>query len=315
MKNTVKKIIKTASFILLVVLCFSLLTPVFQKKSTEGAWNYTTKVNGFRNLDENSLDMIVFGSSHAYCSFVPSVLSEHGISSYVLATQQQPSYISYHYMKEALKTQKPKVIVYETFMIRSSEYVPDDSVIYDAANQLPLSVNKLEMLRAATKGKKAGEKLPFYLTLLKYHNRYGDLTDEDFYYDPSADSDEYSGYVYLESAKPVEAITLENPDETWAICDRDLEYLGKMAKLCEENGIKFVLAYAPYVVGDDSIGDLNAIAEYAEKNEISFYNGYKEFDSLTLDLETVFYGTNHLNYSGATKFSHAFAKYIAEYIN
>ena len=74
MKNTVKKIIKAAAFILLVVLCFSLLTPVFQKKSTEGAWNYTTKVNGFRNLEENSLDMIVFGSSHAYCSFVPSVL-------------------------------------------------------------------------------------------------------------------------------------------------------------------------------------------------------------------------------------------------
>ena len=139
MKNKVLKIIKAAAFIALTAMIIVLITPVFQKKNINGAWNYTVKVNAFKNLEKDILDVIFFGSSHAYCSFVPSEFDKYGLDSYVLATQQQTSAMSYYYMVEALKTQSPSVIVYETYMIGEKEYIPEDSVIYDAADQLPMS--------------------------------------------------------------------------------------------------------------------------------------------------------------------------------
>lgn len=310
MKITAKKIIKTASFILLVVLCFSVLTPIFQKKSIQGAWNYTTKVNAFKNLEKDSLDVIVFGSSHAYCSFVPSVFSNYGISSYVLATQQQSAAMSYYYMEEALKTQSPSVIVYETYMISDKAYVPEDSVIYDAADQLPFSLTKLRLIHTSVNGKKIGERLPFYLTLLKFHNRYSTLTDDDFYYDPDSAADEYRGYVCLEDSKPVKPEMLTDANATGEICDADAEYLDKMIKLCEENGIKLVLAYSPYSVPQEKIASLNAVAKYAEENNIPFYNGHELYESFDLDFNNDFYDSNHLNFSGASKFSDKFCEYL-----
>ena len=310
MKNKVLKIIKAAAFIALTAMIIVLITPVFQKKNINGAWNYTVKVNAFKNLEKDSLDVIFFGSSHAYCSFVPSEFDKYGLDSYVLATQQQTSAMSYYYMVEALKTQSPSVIVYETYMIGEKEYIPEDSVIYDAADQMPMSLNKLRLIHASVKDKKFGDRLPFYLTILKFHNRYSSLTNDDFYYDPDAAVDEYRGYVYLEDAKPLEDTKLTDAGEAGTICAVDKMYLDKMAKLCEENNIKFVLAYSPYPIPQEKVASLNAVAEYADDRCIPFFDGNRLYDSFGLDSEKDFYDSNHLNYSGAVKFSDSFAEFI-----
>lgn len=49
-----------------------------------------------------------FGPSHAYAAFSPlAIWEETGIRSYVFATQQQPLWATYTYIKEALKKQSP----------------------------------------------------------------------------------------------------------------------------------------------------------------------------------------------------------------
>ncbi|GAK74794.1 hypothetical protein JCM19296_372 [Nonlabens ulvanivorans] len=64
------------------------------------------------------------GSSHAFCTFNPAIFfKENGIKGYVFASNEQPLWLSYHYLIEVLKTQKPEVIVLETFYIsENNEY-------------------------------------------------------------------------------------------------------------------------------------------------------------------------------------------------
>ena len=60
-------------------------------------------------LEEYSMDILFMGTSHTYYGFNPSVIYEKtGLNSYVFAGECQPMSITYHYFKEALKTQSPK---------------------------------------------------------------------------------------------------------------------------------------------------------------------------------------------------------------
>ena len=299
---------RTVICLLIAVLCFSVATHVCQSKEIHGQWNYTVKMDGFKNLKHNSLDLMFFGSSHTYCTFMPSVMSKYGIKSYVLATEQQTADMSYYYMREALKTQKPKVIVYETFMI--GDFIPPDQTMYTALNPLPPSINKIEMTHAIIGKRKLIHELPFYFTIFKYYNRINDLTYDDFFYNPFTAHDPYSGYVYLTDSKPVERVEIKHPNKTAKLSKRDKTYLDKIVKLCEDNDIKLVLAYAPYMVSDNEIDDLNAVKEYAKEKHIPFFDGYDRFDSFDFDLDSDFLDIGHLNFRGAAKVTNEFARYI-----
>ena len=111
-KKIYKSIIAIIVFVFLFVAMFSFISEILCRKSLGGAWNYTEKIAGFYNSQDNEYDVMFFGSSNTYCSFNPLVFyEESGVKSYILATQNQPVWAPYTYMKESLKTQKPKLLV------------------------------------------------------------------------------------------------------------------------------------------------------------------------------------------------------------
>lgn len=294
--------IRVAVFFCLVVLIFSSLTNIFQRKTLDGKWNYTVKVNSFFNMKSNSLDMIAFGSSHAYCTVDPNVLQDkYGIQSYVLATQQQPISASYYYIKEALKTQMPKVILLETFMVHCKDHTVNDAVIYDAIDPLPLSLNKLQMINSLTHDRV--DIVPFYLTLFKYHSRWSELNNEDFLHRNEEDYDEYKGFVSLEDVTKVKFNEINNNIPSAAINEEDLKYLEKIVALSKENGIKLVFFFAPFPITNEDIPSLYAVEKYTSNNQIPFINGWEIFSDIKLDLSKDFYDSSHLNRYGAEKFT------------
>lgn len=101
--------------------------------------------SGFYNEKRNTLDVLAFGSSHAYASINPiEIWDKTGIQSYVLATSNQPIWITYYYMKEALKFQKPKVMILDVHMIvdYDKEY-GTEAMNYTALNEMKFSKTKL----------------------------------------------------------------------------------------------------------------------------------------------------------------------------
>ena len=157
-----KETIRTAVFLLLalaLVLCACL---VFDRKT---ACRYTEKINGFFNEPPDSMDLLCFGSSRMYCTMNPLVLHhETGLSAYVLATQQQPLAATELYMKESLRSQRPRVLLLEATMAFYDTEGAGEGALRDCLDPLPWSENKREIIRTLVP---EGERASYYFPFLK----------------------------------------------------------------------------------------------------------------------------------------------------
>ncbi|HPZ60348.1 MAG TPA: hypothetical protein PK645_07420, partial [Bacillota bacterium] len=168
MMQTIKRIAGTIGFVLIFLLILSGASDLLMHKQIEGRWNMTAKVVGFYNEEPDSFDVMFFGSSHMYCSVDPAVFYEEtGLKSYVFATQQQPLWITYHYMIEALKTQRPELLVVETHMAVQEEDYMDEATNHTAIDPIPMSKNKLDMIFASVP---KGERRFYIFNIMKYHD-------------------------------------------------------------------------------------------------------------------------------------------------
>ena len=97
----------------------------------------------------DTIDVLFVGSSHTYCGINPNVLWRgEGIAAYNFTSGGQPLWTSYYYINEALKSQKPSLIVLDmlyTFVDYDNGYRPKEQ---NTLNPLYPSFNKLNMVRA-----------------------------------------------------------------------------------------------------------------------------------------------------------------------
>lgn len=309
--NKCKQVLRCICFLVIAGVIFAGLTNVFERKTITGVWNYTAKVNGYFNAQPDTIDVVCFGSSHMYCSINPIVLEKkYGISAYVLATQQQTVKASYYYMLEALKTQSPKVFIFETFMVNWDKKNLTDAIIADATEPLPMSLNKLQMIADLTKGREP--KVPYFLTLFKYHDRWKELQRQDFTFERKEMSDATKGYVYLEDATPVTKNLFDQPPVINDICSEDLEYLEKMVALCRENNIQLILLYAPFSMDESNYNTCYTVEHFADEHELDFINGYELITTIDFDFDKDFYDVGHMNCNGSSKLTEYVGNYLID---
>lgn len=309
--NKCKQVLRCICFLVIAGVIFAGLTNVFERKTITGVWNYTAKVNGYFNAQPDTIDVVCFGSSHMYCSINPIVLEKkYGISAYVLATQQQPVKASYYYMLQALKNQSPKVFIFETFMVNWDKKNLTDAIIADATEPLPMSLNKLQMIADLTEGREP--KIPYFLTLFKYHDRWKELQRQDFTFERKEMSDATKGYVYLEEATPVTKNLFDQPPVINDICSEDLEYLEKMVALCRENNIQLILLYAPFSMDESNYNTCYTVEHFADEHELDFINGYELITTIDFDFDKDFYDVGHMNCNGSSKLTEYVGNYLID---
>ena len=90
-------------------------------------------------------------------------------------------------------------------------------------------------------------------------------------------------------------------------------YLDKMRRLCEDNGIEFVLVKSPSLYPHWYEEWDQQIVDYAEKYGLDYFNYEKLADEIGIDYSTDTYDAGlHLNLSGAEKLSKYFGEYLTE---
>lgn len=300
----IKQGIKTIVFLAIFLILFYEANEVLKRKTLGGAWNFSIKTGGFYNLEENSLDYIAVGSSHCYCSINPLVVwEESGLKGYVLSSQQQPVKASYYYIKEALKTQRPKVVILESYMAGINMENPEEGVVRDAYEYLKPSLNRMEMVHELAPEE---NKMEYYIDFIKYHSRWNEVTIDDFKKDYKKKIDDYRGYVFLTESAEQEKTELKPTDEIKFIEGENLIYMEKIVELSRKYDFRLVLYYAPYIGDETVLAAVNGVREFAEENNLVFLNGFEMLDKL--DFKTDFYDKGHVNYRGAEKDS----MYLAE---
>ena len=104
MKTRKREALALTVSLLVLALVLSFLTRLMTPKQHDfgSTWGH------YLSEEEDSLDLIFFGSSLVYCDVVPAVLwEETGLTGYVLAGPEQTIPMTYYYVREALTPSPP----------------------------------------------------------------------------------------------------------------------------------------------------------------------------------------------------------------
>lgn len=313
MKDKLKFFYKTLAFLVLLGVILYPVQRVMARKSLEGAWDMTNKVAGFYNEEEDQFEVMFFGPSHAYAAFSPLVIwEETGVKSYVFATQQQPLWATYTYIKEALKTQSPSLIVLECRMAwGDKEYYiegndgKDIGITYSYMDELPLSRNKVEL--AIQSAPDWENRFGTLFNFMMYHSRWDELNRADFTFDRSQARDPYKGFVMLEpQGTPQPRPAVEGIEGTAPLLEKNRYWLEEIIKLCLEEGIELWIVKSPSNLEVEEKPLLNTVKAIAAKYGVPFHDFNEDYWSIGLT-EDMFYDAHHLDALGATRFSRYFA--------
>lgn len=313
MKDTQKFFVKTVAFLVLLGLILYPVQKVMARKSLDRPWDMTNKVGGFYN-EEDQFEVMYFGPSHAYAAFSPlAIWEETGVKSYVLATQQQPMWATYTYVKEALKTQSPALVVVEFRMAFSDqEYFAEKDTIpvsYAYMDDLALSWDKVKL---------AGQSAPDWesrfgllFNFMMYHSRWKEMHRSDFTFRRSQVRDPYKGFVMLAPQEtPQPRPPIETVGGTTPLLEKNQYWLEEIIKLCQEKGVELWLIKTPCNLELEEKPMLNTVKATAERYNVPFHDFNEDYYSMGLT-QDMFYDAHHLDALGADRFSRYFAGVLA----
>lgn len=309
--KTRRFLLQAVAFCLLFAALFFPVQELFVRKSLEKPWDMSRKISGFYNEPENEFSVMYFGSSHAYASFSPlTIWKDTGVKSYVFATQMQPMWASVTYLKEALKTQKPRLVVLECNMLYEAEPYMEDSVNHSFLDDIPLSGNKIRLARVSAE---EGRRFPLIFNFVRYHSRWSSLTAEDFSFRRGETRDPYKGFVIL--PPKVGGDRIDRWDLTGATGIRPLSakneaYLREFIDICKQNGIDLWLVKAPSNIAPENMEKMNAVAALAAAHGVPFddFNSEQAYAAIGIQADENFFDQRHMDIVGASRFSEYFAE-------
>lgn len=263
--------VRIAVFLCCTALLVFGLTVLLKDKRVTFDYDTTRKIEGFYAEEKNSLDFVFIGSSQMFTSVVPAVLwEEYGITSYDFGANEQPMYLSYYYVKEALKYQNPKAIVLEISYCKLPDY-SHEGVHRINLDDLRMGPVKLEAIFDFIP---AEERFSYIFELAKYHDTWTELNETSLEYIFADKSNPYKGYTPSlegESDGGEYNDLITETTEHAGLPDLSLEYLLKIIELTEEAGVDLVFLKTPNGT-DYNQGYYNAAGALAQKYDIPFLN-------------------------------------------
>lgn len=291
-------VVKITVFVL--ILCFTgrYLMQIFGYKDSGGGGGWAR----FYASEEESIDVMIFGSSHAHCTVDNSILwNDFGIPSFTLSAGSQELDSTYYFMRESLKTQRPKVMLVEALSVTGDGPI--------ANNETTINRNTMGMrwsgllyeyvgMLSDSAGYTEDERRRAFLKFPVVHSRYRELTRDDF------EDDIYymKGYRGSNDHNPLEAV----PEacfvtETADIEEGRREYLVKMMELCRAEGIQLIFFAAPYPLEPRNQMQFNAFELLAEEYQVPFINFNRIYQEIGFDYTQDIRDGSHVNNKGAAK--------------
>lgn len=295
--EVVKFIRKTIVFILIGIVIFVCITPIFVPKwydDNEGTKysGVSRRIKGMYNEPENTLDVVFLGNSDMYNGISTMKLwADKGITSYHIGSAQQNTWTAYYLLKDFYKTQSPKVAVIDVDFC-FNEKVGSRTCLRQVIDCMPFSLNKLQMIFDPVYKTSTNGIISYLFPLLRYHSRWTDITIEEIKNSYTTYDVPFKGYDLWKQKKNGNPKNNKIITEIPSNCK---DYLDKIVDLCEQNNTEVILVYVPTKSSwTQEKSDL--MSEYASEKGLTFidYN-LEDFDwnNNTRD------GGRHLNVYGA----------------
>lgn len=164
----------TSAILFLAIVVFSIVQLSYLYR---GEYSHTrAHVAGYYAEKKDSIDVVFTGGSYMFCSFMPmEAWHDYGMASYNFSINMLFADSYKYYIREAMKTQKPKLYVIDCGVfasgLKSSLYSASEddesiSTIHTNADALNYSLNRYDLVKKIAPGRDSS----FYLDLLYYHD-------------------------------------------------------------------------------------------------------------------------------------------------
>ena len=302
--------IKVIVFLLIFIMVLSLSGKLFVPFSNERSNQNRT----FYHLEKNSVDVLIVGSSTLLVGLSPLELwDNYGLVAYTRGGSVQIPEITYLNIKEAYKTQKPKVVVMGITML-FGEYDVDEyePFVRGGMDVKKFSWDKLEVIREIVDQSNSQNTLDYIFPLLRYHDRWKEIEWEDvehlkYKYDYMRG--QYPRYKVEKIESRAEVNKAISPEKYNV---RAWEYYKKAIDYCKMQGTDVVVVALP----DDrwTYGRYLTAKELLDEMDVDYvdFNLEEAIADMDLDWDVDFYDAHHLNPLGAKKATDYLGQFLVE---
>jgi len=296
-----KNLIKVLAFLLVGIFLFVGIYKVLSWKDTSGA--QSSVFSSIYATDDNLVDVLFLGSSHCYCTINNAILwDDYGLSTFDMAVSGQDMVSTYYCFKEALKTQKPKVVCVEMTYAGWYGYDVEGNLFRNILNY-SYSRNYYD---AVTSLMDEDRQMDVLLKIPIIHTRYKELTEYDF----TAQKVFNRGFSGSYSIGSSYRSDYDPKDDIVALKQDTEEWIYKIINLARENNIEICFFLSPFPPNEMVSGNYRALAQLADQENIPFINFLEKYDELNIDCNTDYRDVTHMNNSGAEKITDYIGKYL-----
>ena len=278
---------------------------------------------GFYYQPRDTLDVIYIGSSPVHPYWAASLAwHEYGFTSWPLATNiQQPSYTIY-LLKEAIKRQSPKAVIFELRMFTRSQAAFDERDTYEAfarnaTDNLRYSLNRYKLIKNTVKPSE--DLISYYFDIIKYHSLWKSVSKSNWGYVSFSKKDENSGHLIRDEVIDLSDSWHDYSDitELSPMPPEQEKVLRSLLDYCRENSIPALFTVNPYTdIQEETQKQFNYMKAIVEEEYgYPFINFNLLYDELDIDFARDFYNGGHMNTNGAVKFTRYLAAFLSEHYN
>ena len=266
----------------------------------------------YEKLAPGSVDVLFLGTSLIHANINPVVLWQAtGIRAYDLSGSEQSLLTTLPYLKEALRTQKPKVVALDLHMFSTKNFPLSENQKRSNLTMMPFGLPKLQAISVAT----PAPEWPMYLSPLEqFHSRWGELSRADFKVRKwRSDADNFFlGYRNVDKVVPQQA-TSTRKDVDNALYAENYRVLSDIIETAQGANAQVLL-----LVGPSSLVHLED--KWVERLKSDVARDYPKVRILETQLRTSemgvdyrkdYYDELHLNRKGAEKYSRWLGKQLA----
>lgn len=257
-----------------------------------------TSMQDYYAQKENTVDLLIMGSSHAATNVDTEMLwSDYGISAYTLWGSRQPAWNTYYFLKEALKTQKPQLVLMDVFGMLDQDEYEDEARQITNTQGMRMGLNKIQAIQASSPKE---DHIDMILGLPYWHERWKELTADDFRHYPWSEGlINNKGELMAYGTWWTADLSFTPTEDVTPLSAKQETYLRKIIELCKTEDIPLMLVLTPTSDRQTLEPYCNAVAAIAREYDVEFVD-LNRLDSETgIDPSSFQPDASHLNKSGA----------------
>ena len=264
-------------------------------------------------------DVLFFGDSRfVNCLFPMELWEDYGIAGYNLSCYGNTMPVNYWAMMNALDYASPRVVVLAVNGVRKDIKVTGSSSdLHTALDFLPLSRTKVQAIRDLTDDPNAEDddgnryadmRWEYAFSLGKYHDRWSELTPNDFRGRPNVQK----GADMMAGVAPTEDYDIIDDDQFAEEQGAGFAYLRRTIEACQSRGIEILLVHLPYPASENAQMNANTVGSIAEEYGVGFID-FVRLDSVVDYASDCYDQQAHLNPSGGLKVTDYIGAYLTEH--